>query len=130
MGRMAAYGQYNKVSAETCKLKFDLDYDITPLFNWNTKQVFLYAIAEYPGSRPDINNRVVFWDRIVTDVSDAKKSFSNIEGAYKFWDPNRKFREQNATVKLEYNIQPYTGFLQFGEIPLDDGSWFQIPENL
>ncbi len=26
---------------------FDLETDLTPLFNWNVKQLFLYLTAEY-----------------------------------------------------------------------------------
>ena len=28
-------------------LNFDLETDLTPLFNWNVKQLFLYLTAEY-----------------------------------------------------------------------------------
>jgi signal peptidase complex subunit 3 len=29
------------------KVDFDIDADFTPLFNWNTKQVFLSLAADY-----------------------------------------------------------------------------------
>lgn len=33
------------------KVTFDMDADFTPLFNWNTKQIFLSLVAEYGSSR-------------------------------------------------------------------------------
>ena len=33
------------------KVTFDMDADFTPLFNWNTKQVFLSLVAEYSSLR-------------------------------------------------------------------------------
>ena len=34
-------------AVEYAFLKFDLDADLSSLFNWNTKQVFAYVVADY-----------------------------------------------------------------------------------
>lgn len=36
-------------------LTFDLQTDLTPLFNWNVKQLFLYLTAEYETEANKIN---------------------------------------------------------------------------
>lgn len=36
-------------------LRFDLNTDLTPLFNWNTKQLFLYLTAEYQTQNNKVN---------------------------------------------------------------------------
>ena len=36
-------------------LTFDLEADLTPLFNWNVKQLFLYLSAEYETPRNAVN---------------------------------------------------------------------------
>lgn len=43
------FGSVGGKPKENSKLIFDLESDLTPLFNWNTKQVFVYLTAEYPG---------------------------------------------------------------------------------
>lgn len=43
------YGSPSGKPKENSKIVFDLDADLTSLFNWNTKQVFVYLTAEYPG---------------------------------------------------------------------------------
>ena len=41
--------------------------DLTSLFNWNTKQVFLYIVASYPSSSPSTipPSELVIWDAII-----------------------------------------------------------------
>ena len=45
--------------------------DLTSLFDWNTKQLFLYVDASYT-SADGTANTVVVWDRIVRRKEDAK----------------------------------------------------------
>lgn len=76
------------------RLNFDLDADLTPLFNWNTKQVFVYLTAEYDGGskRSDINNKVTFWDRIITSSDKAVISLRNERSAYSVYDIQSSFK--------------------------------------
>ncbi|KAJ5223701.1 hypothetical protein N7468_008243 [Penicillium chermesinum] len=41
---------YSTKREEYAQFRFDLDADLTPLFNWNTKQVFVYVYATYSSS--------------------------------------------------------------------------------
>ena len=41
-----------------------MEADLTELFHWNNKQLFLYVMAEYKTEQNDIN-QVVVWDRII-----------------------------------------------------------------
>ena len=64
--------------------------DLTPLFNWNTKQLFLYLQAEYEDAK-GTKNEVVIWDRIVRTKDAAnlaiqgrnKYAFRNIASTFK-----------------------------------------------
>ena len=40
---------------------------MTSLFNWNTKQVFVYIVASYPSSSPSTipSSELVIWDAII-----------------------------------------------------------------
>ncbi|EMG46067.1 SPC3 Signal peptidase complex subunit 3 [Candida maltosa Xu316] len=109
------YGSLNRNPKENAKIQFDLHTDLTPLFNWNTKQIFVYLTAEYPGKSEGSSNKVTFWDKIITDKQNAKLDLINQRGKYSVWDVEKSFRGRNATVKLEWNIQPYIGPLIFGE---------------
>ncbi|KAI5294195.1 hypothetical protein KEM52_004509 [Ascosphaera acerosa] len=62
-GRPTYYAQRRE---EYAQIRFDLDADISSLFNWNTKQVFLYVYASYPSTvSPNATSEVVIWDYIV-----------------------------------------------------------------
>ncbi|RAH62677.1 microsomal signal peptidase subunit [Aspergillus piperis CBS 112811] len=60
---------YSTRKEEYAAMKFDLDADLTPLFNWNTKQLFVYVYATYPSdpSNPTTSapSHSVIWDTII-----------------------------------------------------------------
>lgn len=44
--------------------------DLSSLFTWNTKQVFVYVSASWPnGTSSELSNEAVIWDAIVTNPS-------------------------------------------------------------
>lgn len=88
---------------------------MSPLFNWNTKQIFIYLTAEYPGKSDESSNKVTYWDKIITNKKDSILNLKNQRSKYSIWDIEKSFRNRNATVKLEWNIQPYIGPLIYGE---------------
>lgn len=53
-------------------IKFQLEADLSSLFTWNTKEVFVYVTAEWPSPGPNTNNqtdKAVIWDTIITSPS-------------------------------------------------------------
>ncbi|TDZ17704.1 Microsomal signal peptidase subunit 3 [Colletotrichum orbiculare MAFF 240422] len=68
---------YSSKKEEYGIIKFSLDADLSDLFTWNTKQVFVYITAEWPddsskkGAQPNVNatNQAVIWDQIITAPS-------------------------------------------------------------
>ncbi|CAD1810534.1 Microsomal signal peptidase subunit 3 [Candida parapsilosis] len=109
------YGSVNRKPKENVKISFDLNTDLSDLWNWNTKQVFAYLTVEYPEKSNGSSNKVTFWDKIIRNKKDAKLSLKGQRGKYSVWDVEKGFRGRNATVKLEWNIQPYIGPLIYGE---------------
>eukprot|EP01132_Coremiostelium_polycephalum_P003669 gene3669-4569_t len=55
---------------EFAQVFVDLKTDLTPLFNWNTKMLFIYITAEYSTKENPIS-QVVLYDRIITDKEKA-----------------------------------------------------------
>lgn len=108
-------GSVNRNPKENSAIKFDLNADLSPLFNWNTKLVFVYLTAEYPGKSPGSSNKVTYWDKIITSKDKAKILLKNYRSKYSVWDVEKSFRERDAVLKLEWNIQPWVGPLVYGE---------------
>lgn len=113
------YGAKNGKPKENSMIRFDLEADLTPLFNWNTKQLFVYLTAEYPGKSEGSSNKVTYWDKIIQSPEDAKIKLSNQRAKYSVWDVENSFRQREANLTLEWNIQPHVGPLLFGKVGVE-----------
>ncbi|KAI1827929.1 signal peptidase subunit [Xylaria intraflava] len=66
---------YSSKKEEYAVIKFSLDADLSSLFTWNTKQLFVYVTAEWPaapldnGDGMNQTNKAVIWDTIITSPS-------------------------------------------------------------
>lgn len=58
---------YSTKREEYAHVTFDLTTDLTSLFNWNTKQLFVWISATYPSSSPATipDSESVIWDAII-----------------------------------------------------------------
>ncbi|XP_067000768.1 signal peptidase complex subunit 3 [Anabrus simplex] len=92
-------------------LTFDLQTDLTHLFNWNVKQLFLYLTAEYTSPNNQLN-QVVLWDKIIQRGENAVLDFKNMNTKYYFWDDGNGLKgNPNVTLTLSWNIIPNAGLL-------------------
>lgn len=66
-------------------ITFDLQTNLTNLFNWNVKQLFLFLTAEYESPTNQLN-QVVLWDKIIQRGENAVLDFKNMNTKYYFWD--------------------------------------------
>lgn len=112
---LRSFGALHGKPKENSKIAFDLSADLTPLFHWNTKQIFVYLTAEYEGKLAGLSSRVTYWDKIITRREDATLSLKNARAKYLVWDVEKSFRGRNATLRLEWSIQPYVGAFVLGE---------------
>lgn len=65
---------YSSKKEEYAIIKFSMDADLSSLFTWNTKQVFVYVTAEWPAASAssgaaNATNQAVIWDSIITAPS-------------------------------------------------------------
>ncbi|EMC94239.1 hypothetical protein BAUCODRAFT_124956 [Baudoinia panamericana UAMH 10762] len=81
---------YSTKREEFAHVKFDLDADLSSVFNWNTKQIFVYITASYPSSNPSSipASESVIWDAIIP-ASNAP------------WHQNTYIHPPNANAKPE-----------------------------
>ncbi|XP_039263142.1 signal peptidase complex subunit 3-like [Styela clava] len=92
-------------------LSFDLKADLTPVFNWNLKQLFLYLLAEYETKNNKVN-QVVLWDKIIMRGQNAKIDLKNMHTLYYFFDDGHGLKgNQNVTITLRWNLVPNAGYL-------------------
>ena len=114
------YGAINGNPKENTRIAFDLNTDLSGLFNWNTKQVFVYLTAEYNNTEKGTVNEVTFWDAILPDVDHAVIKLENARSKYSVWDYADHLSERDLQFKLHWNIQPHVGPLMYGVAQGDD----------
>ncbi|KAI7883156.1 signal peptidase 22 kDa subunit [Lichtheimia hyalospora FSU 10163] len=107
------YYDYGTPKSHFAKVNFDLDVDFTPVFNWNTKQVFVTVVAEYESKTHD-RNSIVLWDHIIENKQDANLTLRNVQNKYAFIDVSRKWSHQPIDLSLRWDITPHVGVLQSG----------------
>ncbi|KOS19689.1 Signal peptidase complex subunit SPC3 [Escovopsis weberi] len=131
---------YSPRKEEYAIIRFSLDADLSSLFTWNTKQVFVYVTADWAGPGAS-NNSAVIWDSIITSPSAdhlqnigpvaMKKLKKSAEGKtidpsrgilklrnqkpkYQITHPSGKIADtQDVTLNLHYNVQPWVGLLSW-----------------
>ncbi|KAH7166011.1 signal peptidase subunit-domain-containing protein [Dactylonectria macrodidyma] len=143
---------YSSKKEEYAIIKFSLDADLSSLFTWNTKQLFVYVTAEWPGLG-NATNEAVIWDSIITNPSAdhlqnigpvaMKKLKRSAEGKsidpsrgllklrnqkpkYQITHPSGKIAEkEDVALKLHYNVQPWVGLLTWNQ-DQDTGLWKKL----
>ncbi|KAL2825985.1 microsomal signal peptidase subunit [Aspergillus cavernicola] len=73
---------YSTKKEEYAQMRFDLDADLSPLFNWNTKQLFVYVYASYSSANDNTNTNIpntqsIIWDKII-EAPESPYSFANL----------------------------------------------------
>jgi signal peptidase complex subunit 3 len=92
-------------------LTFDMDADFTKVFDWNTKQLFLYLTAHYT-TKGNAINEVVLWDHIIERGEETKINLKNHHTKYYFWDDGNGLKgNQNITLTMSMNVIPNAGIL-------------------
>ncbi|KAJ2897484.1 hypothetical protein MKZ38_004651 [Zalerion maritima] len=124
---------YSTKKEEYAIIKFSLDADLSSLFTWNTKQLFVYVTAEWTDEKTGTLNEAVIWDEIITSPSAdhlsnkgpaaMKKLRKNTVGPidktrgllklknqkpkYQITHPSGKIAETtDVKLRVNYNVQP------------------------
>ncbi|CAO3631044.1 unnamed protein product [Mucor hiemalis] len=115
---------YRNSKSEFARLTFDIDADFTPIFNWNTKQVFVTVVAEYQSKNFE-RNSVVLWDKIITSKDKAHLKLRNVRNKYAMIDVSQQWNYEHANLTLAWDVTPFVGILQAGKS--SEGSSFVLP---
>ncbi|KAG8935340.1 hypothetical protein FRC03_006989 [Tulasnella sp. 419] len=107
-------GHWTRKTVDVATLNFNLTADLTPLFHWNTKQLFVYVTADYEGKN-GVKNTVVIWDKIVRNKDQAALNLVKQKPKYNLRDYKKSWKDAKpATYTLHYDIMPYVGILTSG----------------
>lgn len=131
---------YSTKREEYAQVRFDLQADLSSLFTWNTKQVFVYVTVNYPSASGEMSESVI-WDLIIPTTA-TPYSFQTLKAQY--WDTRKKSKrpktkaldkpgvitlknqkpkyqitdpsgvlsnKKNATLQVSWNVQPWVGAL-------------------
>ncbi|KAI9226864.1 MAG: signal peptidase 22kDa subunit [Piptocephalis tieghemiana] len=94
------------------KIRVDLDADLTPLWNWNTKLVFVDLVVEF-ATPTHPSNAVTIWDTIIYDAESAHLRLRGIQNKYALSSHNHKLKEgQSMNLTLQWNIVPWVGAMR------------------
>lgn len=131
---------YSTKREEYAQIRFDIHADLTSLFTWNTKQVFVYVTANYPTASGEVSESVIWdviipatatpysWQNLKAQYWDTKKkgkksttkalsrpgliSLKNQKPKYQITDPSGVLsNKKNATLQVSWNVQPWVGAL-------------------
>ncbi|PHH78101.1 hypothetical protein CDD80_7394 [Ophiocordyceps camponoti-rufipedis] len=149
---------YSSKKEEYAIIRFSLSADLSSLFTWNTKQVFVYITADWPDvPSQNASNSAVIWDSIITNPSadhlqnigpiamkKLKRSaqgktidpsrgileLKNQKPKYQITHPSGKIAQgRDVTLKLHYNVQPWVGLLTWN-MDRDIGYWKRVSGGL
>jgi len=99
--------------SDQASITFDLQADLTSLFNWNTKQLFLFITAEYETSKNKVN-QVVVWDKLILDKESAVLNLEKAIGKYMLVDQGFGLRSNKIKFTLYWDLLPITGLNSVG----------------
>ncbi|XP_042373943.1 signal peptidase complex subunit 3B-like [Zingiber officinale] len=88
-------------------LTMNISADLSSLFTWNTKQVFVFVAAEYETPQ-NAFNQVSLWDGIIQSKEQAK-FWIHTTNKYRFTDQGNNLKGKDYNLTLHWHIMPKTG---------------------
>lgn len=95
-------------------LVLDVSADLTSIFTWNTKQLFVFICAEYETPNNSLN-QVSLWDRVIEHKDDAKLRLPYNRSKYYFIDQGNNLKGRPFNLTLYWNVMPVVGGLYSGK---------------
>eukprot|EP01064_Diplonema_japonicum_P010588 TRINITY_DN1781_c0_g1_i1.p1 TRINITY_DN1781_c0_g1~~TRINITY_DN1781_c0_g1_i1.p1 ORF type:complete len:174 (+),score=29.89 TRINITY_DN1781_c0_g1_i1:34-555(+) len=113
VGGIRPLGYIPKEKGETAVVGVKLDADMTGLWHWNVKQLFIYVVAE--SRSPGRIHEVVLYDYIMREPEVLRVGFSKRQGAYDYHLVGKEIEGHNFTLKVKWNVMPHSGVLYYQE---------------
>lgn len=84
--------------------------DLSGVWNWNVKQLYVYVTASYT-SPSGTSNEVVIWDSIVSNSSNSQLNLKGVYNDYPLFDRGQDLRARPIALALHWDVMPITGYL-------------------
>lgn len=95
---------------EMGRFAFDLEANLTGEWNWNTKHLYLWLMAEYSTPRFP-RNGVTLWDTVLRSPGQSVVSLHNQQLKYRFLDRQDGLSGTNVTLAVRYAVCPHSGYM-------------------
>ena len=109
---------YSSKREEYAQIRFNLDADLSSLFTWNTKQVFVYVTANYPSNAEGGSSEAVIWDTIIP-ATRTRFSYHNLKAQY--WDtrsPKKSTKSSKSKSRRDSSTKTTTDLAKPGVVAL------------
>jgi len=104
-------------------MTLNISADLSSLFTWNTKQVFVFVAAEYETPQNALN-QVSLWDGIIPAKEHAK-FLIHTTNKYRFIDQGSNLKGKEFNLTMHWHIMPKTGKMFADKIVM---TGYRLPE--
>ncbi|KAH7441281.1 hypothetical protein KP509_03G032100 [Ceratopteris richardii] len=109
---------------DEARVALNISADLSSIFSWNTKQLFVFVAAEYTTPKNSWN-QISLWDSIITAKEDAV--FQALEyNKYAFIDQGKNFRGLSFNLTMYWHVMPKTTMMYIGSKSF---TGFKFPDN-
>lgn len=95
-------------------LQINMTADFSQCFNWNTKVLYVYVVAEY-ANKVFKRNELILYDRIIETKSASSFSVLN-EAEYPLDDIAERLAGTEIAIKIRYQTMQYSGYAPIREV--------------
>ncbi|KAI9299149.1 signal peptidase 22 kDa subunit [Neoconidiobolus thromboides FSU 785] len=117
---------YLKDPADFVSAKMDINADFSSLFNWNTKQIFVYVVVDY-GNKNFTENKVVVWDRIIRNKKKSEVKVRGQKFKYALTDIGPFMTDNSITATIHWEVVPWIGMFLPGKSTTSFGPYYIQP---
>ena len=97
-----------KQDREMALIVLDFDVDLSKVWDWNVKQLFVWVEVSYESKLYKKNN-IIVWDHIVHSKEESVFHMERTISDYIVEDPGKGLKNNKLTVKVAYDIFPWVG---------------------
>jgi len=108
LNRLEQVGVFGE--SDIASLSFDLKADLSSLFHWNTKNIFVWVTCTYATPDRPIN-QVVVWDAVIQTKEESVLTLKRQMGEYNLIDQSRGLVGNSVNLTFSWNRIPVTGLL-------------------
>eukprot|EP00889_Picochlorum_renovo_P003284 jgi/Picre1/30314/NNA_005678.t1 len=103
---------YAEKGVDKALLNIEMHADLRSEFSWNTKQLYVYVLAEFATEESPYNEMVI-WNRIIQSKANAKLDIRKLQKMYPFVlsDQGKSLRDTEFNVTVAWNVMPHVGRL-------------------